>query len=200
LIIFASLIAMAILGGVATWAFIGRGNSTLPNSVSVPPGVNKSTPANATGPPDRPAPAPAPVAEPAATRTDSSAVNAEVTAALDEWLRTMLAEDLEAHLRLYAESLSVYYLQRNVSLAFVRQTKAEWFQKWTVITMSRANLRTETDSATGEVVTTFDKTFNTQANGRSRSGLVQTELRWKRVNGAWRVSGERDPHIYYINR
>lgn len=193
LLIVAALLATAILGGVATWAMIGQSPAVVSNSSSAPPMVNNSAPAPATDSAN--GTTPGSVNEPSAP--GPPAINAQATAALDEWFRTLLANDLEGHLKLYADFLSVYFTKRNVSFAFVRQSMTGWFREWTVLKMSRTNLQIEIDPVTGEVTTSFDADYENRTNNRSQAGKAQTQLRWKRIEGEWRVTSERNPCEYY---
>ena len=41
----------------------------------------------------------------------------------------------------------------------------------------------------------FRKRYNIEGEGVERRGEVVQELRWQRVNGQWRIVGERDVKV-----
>ena len=62
------------------------------------------------------------------------------------------------------------------------------------------NLKTDVNSATGQVVTTFDKAFSFSGDNTFFEGAVQSEFRWAKNNGTWKITSEKDLQVYRVNK
>jgi hypothetical protein len=131
---------------------------------------------------------------------DTSASLLEVKAALNDWVQASVNRNFENQIKYYADRIETYYRKNNVSVSFVRHDKQSSFERYSVVDISLSNLKIDVNSTTGQVVTTFDKTFNAKGNDTYVNGAVQSQLRWVKNNGLWKIISEKDLQIYYINK
>jgi hypothetical protein len=198
IIIIIAIGASAILGALGMWAWLERSNQSSTDLAAVPAGNSNSTVTNRNI-----SPSSATVtqgSESPSTALDISASRSEVKAALDGWLQTYTDRDFNNHMKYYASTLDTFYRKSNVSLAYVRSVNQDLFEKYSVMNMSISNLRIDVNPASERVVTTFDKTFDFRGDNTFHSGSVQSEFHWEKINGAWRITSERDLQIYYVNK
>jgi hypothetical protein len=189
--------ASALLGALGTWAWFEKGSKSSTGNVpiaaensSVVTSENNShttpTTLQKTGPPPIP--------------KSISTAQSEVKTALDDWLQTTIERDFSDHMKYYADMLDIYYRESNVNLSHVREVNRSMFETYSVMEVSTSNLRIDVNPTSGRVVTTFDKQFDFRGANSSRSGSVQSELRWEKINEAWRITSERDLQIYYVSK
>lgn len=131
---------------------------------------------------------------------DTSASREEVKAALDGWLQASINRNFENQVKHYADRLETYYRKNNVSVSFVRNDKQNFFDRYSVVDISISNLKIDVNSTTGQVITTFDKTFDSKGHNIYVNGSVQSQLRWIKNNGIWKIISEKDLQIYHINK
>lgn len=193
-----AIAASAILAALGTWAWLERGSKSSSEAVPVPTESSNSVGTNRNNPR-----APSTVTQKTElppTTQDISASKSEVKASLDDWLQTYVDRDFNNHMKYYASMLDTFYRKSNVNLSYVRSVNLSLFEKYSVMEMSISNLRIDVNPTSGRVVTTFDKTFDFRGDNIFHSGSVQSEFRWEKINGAWRITSERDLQIYYVNK
>jgi hypothetical protein len=101
----------------------------------------------------------------------------------------------------YADTLDVYYNKRNVGAGTVRADRQRAYDTYQTLDISLSNIRITPDATTGERATAvFDKTWSFEGEDKVTSGSVQQELRLAKMDGRWRITGERDLQVYYVNR
>jgi hypothetical protein len=102
-------------------------------------------------------------------------------------------------MNLYANRLDVYFRKSNADISFVRDDNLRLLRKYSSFGLDVSNLKVETNPSTGQAVTTFDSTFNFQGNGKTHAGSVQSEFRWKKIDGSWKIISQKDLRIYHVN-
>lgn len=123
---------------------------------------------------------------------------AEINDLLANWVHAYRARDLNTHMASYAPRLDRFFLKRNVMRETVRSIKAQDLQAaGQVRRYEVANMQTTMQSG-GYAVVTFDKTYEF-AGGAGQSGKVRSELRLRKIDGVWRIAGERDLKVYWQN-
>ena len=149
-------------------------------------------------PPDTPRPSPTNSPSPTATpeQIDPAVVRREVESSLNGWVRALSEKDLDGRMEFYADRLDTYYTKRNVAASSVRGENVRVFDRYSELEMDISNLDVSIDKDSGQVVTTFDKTFNFLGDEKDFSGSVRSEFRWKKINGRWRIVSERDLKVY----
>lgn len=197
-ITFIVVAASVALGTLGAWTWLERGSKSSSEAVTLPTENSNSGLTNRNN--MRPSPTTSQKTELPPPAQDMSASKSEVKAALEGWLQTYGDRDFNSHMRYYADMLDTYYKKSNVGLSYVRSVNLGLFEKYSVMEMSMSNLSIEVNPTSGRVVTTFDKSFNFRGDNTYHSGSVQSELRWEKINGAWRITSERDLQIYYVNK
>jgi len=198
----ATLILIA-LAGVGAW-FLFKGDKTQGptetelnrNQDTKPPGVNdnnKTDQANVNASPNtQVSPRPPPV--------DTAAVRDEVTAVLNGWTSSSRAHDLDAHMNYYADTLDTYYNASNVSSSRVRADRARAYALYTTLDIELSNLKVTPDPNGDKATAVFDKTWTFEGSEKYSSGSVHQKVWLARIGGRWRITGEKDLQVYYVNR
>lgn len=142
----------------------------------------------------RPVNSPSPASTPAPV--DVAAATTEVRDSLNRWLQALTSKDLDTRMQFYADRLETYYTKRNASASMVRSENLRVFKRYSDLNMEISNLDIDVDERTGDVRTTFDKTFNFEGGDRNFGGAVRSEFRWKKIDGRWKIVSERDLKVY----
>lgn len=171
-------------------------NSSSPNvnianiSPTVTPGP--SSPANAV---TTSAPTPVSVATPP-PQIDVSAIRSEVLKEIYGSKSARDSRDLSSCMSYYAETLDRYYTKRGMSRAGVRADKARHFSNYTSMQSDYSNMNVAVGPDGQTVTAVFDKEWNF-SGVKTSSGKVQSQLIFKRINGRWLITTERDLKVYY---
>ncbi|HEX8493793.1 MAG TPA: hypothetical protein VF658_13195 [Pyrinomonadaceae bacterium] len=157
-------------------------NNMLPNSNT------RQTP-NTNG-----ASSPSPTPTPTSTPTPSTSVEErEVRAALNGWLSSFRARDIDEYMAHYASVLEAYYLARNVSVERVRVDKERAFAKYTTIEVWLSDVRVQVDPSGVRAVALFNKSYRFTSDGANPyvgSGL--NRFTFRKIGGQWLITGEED--------
>jgi ketosteroid isomerase-like protein len=187
--------------GARTWlkdsqaAAIGQNTETSLSHRNNEP-ATKTEPAPPTPPPTRPS-ATQQYSPPA--QVDTSTARQEVVSALNRWVAALRARDFNGEISYYADNLDVYYSRRNVAVDFVRELHLKLFSKYSTTDMQLTNINVDVSQSGLSAVATFDKTFNFQGE-KNYSGAVLSHFEWTKINGTWRITGDKDLKIYYVNK
>jgi hypothetical protein len=120
---------------------------------------------------------------------------AALRAALNEWIAATNARDLNKQMGFYNQQVNAFYQARDVGLDIVRADKARAYERADSIHV-RAGMPQISLSPDGLTATMrFRKQYNIAGGGEDRSGEVVQELRWRRLNGKWRIISERDVRV-----
>lgn len=205
LTVIATLILLA-LGGVGAW-FLFRGDKpTGPTKTELnqnqdsgpqPPIVNNNL--NNTSTPD-PNSSPATTASPTVSPIDVAAVRDQVTAVLNGWTSASRAHDLDKHMSYYADTLDTYYNASNVNSSRVRADRARAYALYTTLDIELSNLKVTADPSGDTATAVFDKTWTFEGREKYSSGSVHQKIWLAKMNGRWRITGEKDLQVYYVNR
>ena len=142
-------------------------------------------------------------AQPTATKTpaprefDPEVVKDEVSDTVDSWASLTESRNISAYMNYYADTVD-YYSKKGVSAGAVRADKQRAFSAYNTIEMNVSNMRVTPD-ASGETATAvFDKEWYFENSEKSSEGKVQSELRLRKIGGAWKITSERDLKVYYV--
>jgi ketosteroid isomerase-like protein len=136
---------------------------------------------------------------PAPTREGASEADAgtqaELRAALGEWLAATNSRDVGRQMSYYAPKVEAFYLSRNAPREAVRAEKARLFAQANSVNVEAAppEIRMSRDGHTA--VMRFRKRYQITGGVGARSGEVLQELRWRRTEGGWRIVSERDLRV-----
>ena len=157
-------------------------NNALPNGNTRPVYNTNATPS--------PSPTPTPTSTPP---LNTSTEEKEVRAALNGWLSSFRARDIEEYMAHYASVLDAYYLARNVSAERVRVDKERAFAKYSTIEVWLSNIQVRVDPSGERAVAIFNKSYRFSGAGANPyvgSGL--NRFTFKKIGGQWRITGEED--------
>jgi ketosteroid isomerase-like protein len=143
-------------------------------------------------------PTPTPTPSPTATPVDTRAVAGQVTSTLNGWASATTARDLDAHMNYYADTLDTYYNARNISSSKVRTDRARAFNIYSSMDVQLSNIRVTPDPSGQRATATFDKTWTFDGDKYS-NGSVQQLVILTKQGGRWRITGEKDLQVYYVN-
>lgn len=123
------------------------------------------------------------------TPTPKPSPEAEVRRALDGWVQTLVDHDLEKHLSFYAERLDSYRGKRSAGSADVRKYNEYLFAKYSEFRLTIQNVKMVRSG--DEFVSTYESVYDFRG-GKRHSGIDRkTEMRWRNLNGAWKIVSER---------
>jgi hypothetical protein len=140
-------------------------------------------------------PTPKPTLDPAELKQ----IREDVSDAIDEWKSAAEDLDLDSHMSHYAPLVD-YYRGGKVGAARVRADKEKAFSKFETISVNISDISIAPDD-TGEYATaTFDKEWTFETTERTSSGKVRQQLTLTKIGGVWKISGEKDLKVYFLDR
>jgi ketosteroid isomerase-like protein len=166
-----------------------QGNTTTTNSNG---SIVSSTPV-------APTPAPTLAPTPAPPPVDTAAIRQQVTDTLNRWSAASMAHDIEAHMSYYADTLDTYYSRSGVSADVVRADRERAYAVYSTIDIELSNIKVTADASGERATAIFDKTWNFEGSKYS-SGSVQQKIWLVKTGGRWRITGEKDLQVYYVNK
>lgn len=126
-------------------------------------------------------------------------IKSNVENVIDDWKDASENHDLEAHLSNYAPTVD-YYKAGSANIEKIRADKQRAFDAYNDINISIDNLKITPD-ATGEKATAvFDKEWKFENEEKTSTGKVQQQLQLAKINGKWRITGEKDIKVYYVDK
>jgi hypothetical protein len=120
---------------------------------------------------------------------DDSKSEADVRAALDGWVQSLVEHDLERHLSYYADRLGRYRGKTNTDITEVRKYNDVLFSKYVDFRLRIQNVRI-VPSTDGQVTTTYESVYDFRGSKPHTGVDRHTEMRWKQVNGGWKIVSE----------
>jgi hypothetical protein len=202
LTVVATLILLA-LGGVGVWLFLrddkpagpvepqaNQNQNSVPNA-NVNPKSSPLTKASAS---------PAATASPTPQPVDVAAVREQVTSVLNGWTSASRARDLDKHMSFYADTLDTYYSAANVSSSRVRSDRSRAYTQYNTLDVELSDIKIVPDSSGERATATFDKTWTFEGDEKYSSGSVHQKVWLTKIGGRWRITGEKDLKVYYVNR
>lgn len=206
----AAVIAAAVLllmtagGIIGIWFYLkGQGGAANANSN----GSRGGTSANNT---NRPTPtrSPTPTPSPGGTRTPPPAptppdnvvkeqISREISQQLEQWQALTQSGDLDGLMGMYADSVK-YYRSRGAAPSAIRADKARAFRRYELIEFNISALEVTVGDDRNSAIAAFDKEWYFDGPDPS-SGKVRQELEFRRINGKWLITGERDIKVYFTN-
>jgi ketosteroid isomerase-like protein len=128
---------------------------------------------------------------------DKERVSGEVSQQVQSWRSSTESGDINALIRKYAPSVQ-YYRKSGASPDFIRSDKQRAYRMFDSMSIRISNMDVNI-SDSGETATAhFDKEWVFEGSRRS-TGKVRQQLQFRRMNGQWMITGERDIRVYYTN-
>lgn len=133
------------------------------------------------------------------TNFDPEQVKNDVSAKIYSWKSMAESRNLNAYMSNYADSID-YYNKSGASNGFVRSDKQKAFTKFDNIKITLTNMLIKPNETGDTATAVFDKEWIFEGPGKYNAGKVQTQLRLQKIAGDWRINGERDLKVYYVDR
>jgi ketosteroid isomerase-like protein len=140
---------------------------------------------------------PTPTATPA-PKFDAEQIKDEVAETVESLASLAESRELSAYMNHYADTVD-YYNRKGASASAVRADKQRAFSIYDTIEMEISNLRVVPDASGDAATAVFDKQWYFENAQKTSEGKVQSELRFRKIGGAWKIVGERDLKVYYVN-
>ena len=216
-ILYGSVLAIAFLVGLV--AFLATRNGRVPAAPAATQTASEPAPApapnaqvaedgvdstpepltNVTQPQEEAPPPPPPVEPSKLSEAQLAAIQKQVAATLDGRATSMEKRDLKSHLSFYAPKVEVYYLKRGVDRDYVRDDRARALAVYEDLNFQFSNVNVRVlDNRGRRAVATFDKRWDFKGQKNS-SGSVREIVWLERSGGRWRITGERDWKVHYLN-
>jgi len=151
------------------------------------------------------APVPMPTTTPAADTTatnsnsapvvDKEQVKRDVSQKVYSWKSAAESRNLDGYMSNYAGTVD-YYNKKGASVGTVRADKQRAFAAYDSIKINLSNMNVTPDANGDTATAVFDKEWVFQG-AKYSAGKVQSQLKLKKVNGQWLITGERDLKVYY---
>ena len=120
---------------------------------------------------------------------------ASLRKALEDWVASNNARDIEKQISFYGPKLYFYYRARNVSRDFVQADKARMYLRAEFIDVRADAPEITLDRDGRTAIMRFRKQYVVKSGGTERYGEVLQELRWQRTDQGWEIIGERDVRV-----
>lgn len=138
--------------------------------------------------------------EAASEAADPSSANAqkddaELRRAFTSWLEATNRRDINRQMDHYPATVNRYYRARGASREDVRAEKSRVFERADIVSVEAGEPSIRLSPDGNEATVRFRKRYNIEGGGADRRGEVEQELRWRRVNGKWRIISERDIRV-----
>ncbi|MGE3465615.1 MAG: hypothetical protein AB7J13_01675 [Pyrinomonadaceae bacterium] len=202
-----ALIMLMIFGlvGIAAYTLwpedtgAGVANTSAPNrsangSPNEPPRSTPSPTPEATAYP-APSPSAAATGETTPFPRDQSDIKDAISQTVYGWKSKLESRNLNAYMSYYDSTVD-YFRRRRVSSATVRADKARAFELYDSMRVNISNVSITVDRSGDAARATFDKEWSFSGRGTSE-GKVRGELRFRRINGTWLITSERDLKVYF---
>ena len=148
-----------------------------------------------TNPISTPTPTPTPTLNPA----DESAAKSDVADVINSWKGASENRNLNSHMSYYADTVD-YYKAGNVGASKVRADKQKAYDMYDTISVDISKVKTIIDPSGEKATSVFDKEWLFENDEKTNSGKVQQQLQLTKIGGKWRITGEKDLKVYYVNK
>jgi hypothetical protein len=202
LILIIALLAMILVFGaigIGAWLYFSKGKpETVDININPPENKKTNTNVNSAAFPS-PNVSKTPFEEkPPTPNVNPEEVKREVANTINSWKSLAESRNLSAYMNNYADTID-YYNKKGASISTVRADKQRAFTIYDTLEINLSNIRVTPD-ASGETATAvFDKEWYFEGDANSSEGKVQTQLRLRKIGGAWKITSEKDLKVYYTN-
>ena len=194
------------IGGIAAWLYF-RDNDEVAREANKNAARNQNVAVNKAEPSPTPTPKTSPTATPEDENTQSSPtpannadpeeVKKEVSRVVNTWKSQTESRSLAGYMSLYADTVD-YYTKPNTSVGTVRNDKQRAFSRYNNIEMDISNMRVTPEGTGDRATAVFDKEWVFEGENDYSAGKVQSQLQLRKINGEWKIVGERDLKVYYV--
>lgn len=140
-----------------------------------------------------------PTPKPTINPKEADEIKSDVKDLIEEWNDAIEDHNLNAHLDKYADTVD-YYKTGNVGVGKIRADKQRAFETYDDIDIDISNLKITPDETGEKATAVFDKEWKFEGEEKFSSGKVQQQLQLAKINGKWRITGEKDLKVYYVEK
>lgn len=119
----------------------------------------------------------------------------DVSDSIDSWKSLAEEHNFNSYMDSYADQVD-YYLTENASRDFVRRDRLKAFQRYNSMRIDITNMRVSFDGRE-KATAIFDKDWEFSGPQKYWRGKVNQQLQLEKINGQWRITGEKDLKVYY---
>lgn len=156
------------------------------------PGVS---PAPETSPAATPRPVPTKIPVMRFPPRSEAEMKKSINAHLKTWQRSIETRDADKHLEHYADRIETYYNAADVNKAFVRDDRRRAFERFDTLEVELINIDVYLESKDAAIVV-FDKSWDFKRGESFSNGLVQQEIRLRKIENEWLIVSEKDLEVY----
>ena len=142
---------------------------------------------------------PTPTPKPTLNPEQSAQIKEDVGTVIDDWKSSYESLDLEYAMSYYAETID-YYNAGKVGVGRVRADKQRAFDAYDTINFNISNLTVTPDASGDRATAVFDKEWQFENTEKTNSGKVRQQMQLVKSGGKWKITGEKDLKVYYINK
>ena len=142
-------------------------------------------------------PSPTATMKPALGPEEAQNVITDVEYVLDDWEESSENLEIDRNLGNYADTVD-YYNGGRVGAGKVRADKQRAFEQYDSVNFNISNLKITPDGAGDKATALFDKEWEFEGAEKSSSGKVRQQLAFSKINGKWKITGEKDLKVYYV--
>ena len=195
---------MLVLFGAGAWLYLRKDKQVAVNvnadsPANRPANMNSANNQNQNASNNQNANTPTPTPRPTLDPKESKEITDDVKDVIDNWKNASENLDMETHLAQYADTVD-YYKGGRVGISRVRADKQRAFDAYDSIDIDISNVKITPDETGDKATALFDKQWKFEAEEKYSSGKVQQLLTFARINGRWRITGEKDLKIYYVEK
>lgn len=130
-------------------------------------------------------------------QVDKQQASREVSQQINSWKSLAESGDLNSYIRKYAGTVD-YYRKRGASVDFIRSDKQRAFNMFSSMSVTISNMNVSVDDSGEGATAVFDKEWVFDGARRS-TGKVRQQMQFRKFNGQWLITAERDVKVYYTN-
>ena len=145
------------------------------------------------------APTITPTPKPTSRPEETAQAEEDIANVIDGWNSALENLNLNSHMSNYAETVD-YYRGGKVSVGTVRADKQRAYDIYDSINIDISNVKFTPDETGEKATVVFDKEWVFENYEKTSSGKVQQQLQFVKAGGKWKISGERDLKVYYIEK
>lgn len=178
-----------------------------PVSPAVPGPVSTAPPASTPAVPESPPPSPSPSPSDAdrslelpkpAGRQNQAEVQRQIRTVLTRWADSLLDDDIEAHVKLYAPSVSPYLKKNRASRAQIRDEVNRMMDRYDRLKSYKISDVTIASVDADHAIAHFRKRWETA--DRKYAGEEREEMKFVRNGADWQISSEQELKIYWLRK
>jgi len=191
------------LGGLGAWLYFNNKKTEVAVNINTAPQnrLSNATAANnqnANANLAAPSPTITPTAQPMLKPEQVKAISNDVTNVVNDWKDSTENGDLDAHINQYADTVD-YYKAGRVNISRVRADRERAFATYDSISINLDNVKVTPDASGEKATVVLDKEWDFEGVEKVSSGKVQQQLTLGKINGSWKITGEKDLKVYYTS-